>query len=221
MLNTAPGLRAVLFDLDGTLVDSAPDLAASANRLRAQRGLAPLPLAQLRPHGGSGARGMLGAGLGLQPGDAEYEALRLAFLADYAEHLLDNTLAFAGVHALLDGLRARGLAWGIVTNKTLALAQPLQQALLPEPAVLVGGDCTPARKPHPAPLQEALRRLQLTPSDCLYVGDDPRDMQAARAAGMAGVAAGWGYLGVGEGIASWGAALLLEHPLQLLDALPA
>lgn len=214
-------IRAVLFDLDGTLVDSAPDLAASANRLRARRGLPPLPLEQLRPHGGSGARGMLGAGLGLHPGDAEYEAMRLAFLADYAEHLLDNTLAFAGVHELLAGLMARGLSWGIVTNKTLALAQPLQQALLPQPAVLVGGDCTPARKPHPAPLQEALRRLQLEPGHCLYVGDDRRDMQAARAAGMTGVAASWGYLGVGEGIASWGAALSLEHPLQLLDALPA
>lgn len=210
------GLRAVLFDLDGTLVDSAPDLAASANRLRAARGLPPLPLERLRPHCGSGARGMLGEGLGLKPGDADYEDQRIAFLDDYAEHLLDQTLAFDGVTDLLSGLSARGLTWGIVTNKTLALAQPLQRALLPEPAVLVGGDCTPHRKPHPDSLQEALRRLGLAPAHCIYVGDDHRDMLAAQAAGMGGVAAGWGYVGAGESIASWGAALLLEQPLQLL-----
>lgn len=213
--------RVVLFDLDGTLVDSAPDLAASANALRARQGLPPLPLERLRPHVGSGARGMLGEGLGLRPGDPEYEALREAFLADYATRLLDHTALFAGVSRLLDGLRQRGLRWGIVTNKARGLAEPIQQALLPDAATLVGGDCTTQRKPHPAPLLEAARRLDSAPGHCLYVGDDPRDMQAAQAAAMTGLAAGWGYLGVMSPIASWGAAAVLEQPLQLLDWLDA
>ncbi|WP_374659743.1 HAD family hydrolase [Inhella sp.] len=216
---TAP--LAVLFDLDGTLVDSAPDLAASANALRAWRGLPALPLERLRPHVGSGARGMLGEGLGLRPGDADYEALRVAFLADYAQRLLVHTTLFTEVPALLASLRQRGLRWGIVTNKALSLARPIQQALLPEAEALVGGDCTGQRKPHPAPLLEAARRLGCAPAQCLYVGDDPRDMQAARAAEMTGVAAGWGYLGVEAPITSWGPAAVLERPLQLLDWLGA
>jgi phosphoglycolate phosphatase len=215
--------KAVLFDLDGTLVDSAPDLAGSANRLRALQGLPPLPLAALRPFCGSGARGMLEIGLDLRPLDAGYEAARLAFLADYAEHLLDGTHPFADVDELLKRLAARGLRWGIVTNKAESLAQPLQQAFaaLQGAAVLVGGDTTPHRKPHPAPLLEAARRLGLAPQDCIYVGDDERDIQAARAAGMSGLAACWGYLGAGAGVQAWGAAALLEKPLQLLDCLAA
>jgi len=213
----------VLFDLDGTLIDSAPDLAASANRLRARQGLPPLPLALLRPHCGSGARGMLGTGLGLQPGDADYEPQRLAFLDDYAEHLLDQTRAFAGVDQLLRGLADRGLRWGIVTNKAEALARPIVQALgeLQGAAVLVGGDSTPHRKPHPQPLLEAARRLGLEPADCIYVGDDERDMVAARAAGMPGLAACWGYLGPGADVTQWGALATLEQSLHLLDWLPA
>lgn len=211
-------IEAVFFDLDGTLVDSAPDLAASANHLRAQAGLPPLPLEHLRPHVGSGARGMLGAGLGLTPAHADYERLRTAFLADYATRLLDSTQLFAQVPALLAGL---GQPWGIVTNKTLALAQPIQQALLPQARTLVGGDCTPHRKPHPAPLLEAARRLQVAPEACLYVGDDPRDMQAARSAGMPALAAGWGYLGADLPIESWGADAILDQPLHLLDWLAA
>lgn len=213
--------RVVLFDLDGTLVDSAPDLAASANALRHRQGLPPLPIERLRPHVGSGARGMLGEGLGLRPGDPGYETLREAFLADYATRLLERTALFDGVGALLAGLRQRGLRWGIVTNKARGLAEPIQQALLPDAGTLVGGDCTAQRKPHPAPLLEAARRLSVPPAQCLYVGDDPRDMQAARAAEMVGLAAAWGYLGVDQPIASWGAAEVLERPLQLLDWLQA
>lgn len=215
--------KAVLFDLDGTLVDSAPDLAGSANRLRALQGLPPLPLAALRPHCGSGARGMLEIGLELRPLDAGYEAARLTFLADYAEHLLDDTLPFEEVDELLRRLAALGLRWGIVTNKAESLAQPLQQAFaaLRGAAVLVGGDTTAHRKPHPAPLLEAARRLGLTPRDCIYVGDDERDMQAAQAAGMPGLAACWGYLGMGPGVQTWRAAKLLQRPLELLDCLTA
>jgi phosphoglycolate phosphatase len=212
----------ILFDLDGTLVDSAPDLAASANALRAARGLPPLPLAQLRPHVGSGARGMLGAGLGLKPGDAEYEALRLAFLADYATRLLDSTTLFDGIADLLSGLPR----FGIVTNKALALAHPIQQALAPLKAatVLIGGDSTPHRKPHPAPLLAACAQAGVAPADALYIGDDLRDMQAARAAGMPGWAVRWGYLGdPGEAapIEAWGADRIVDSPSQLRLALGA
>lgn len=203
----------ILFDLDGTLVDSAPDLAASANALRAARGLPALPLATLRPHVGSGARGMLGVGLGLRPGDAEYELLRQAFLADYATRLLAQTGLFDGIAELLAGLGH----WGIVTNKSLALAQPIQQGLTPlrQAAVLVGGDCTPHRKPHPAPLLEACARAGVAPARALYVGDDLRDMQAARAAGMPGWAVRWGYLGDSQPIEDWGAERVVESPYAL------
>lgn len=207
----------VLFDLDGTLVDSAPDLAASANALREARGLPPLPLALLRPHVGSGARGMLGAGLGLQPGDAEYEGLRQAFLADYATRLLAQTGLFEGIAELLAGLPH----WGIVTNKSLALAQPIQQGLAPlrEAAVLVGGDCTPHRKPHPAPLLEACARTGVAPQQALYVGDDLRDMRAARAAGMPGWAVRWGYLGDALPIDEWGADRVIDSPAAMIRLL--
>jgi 2-phosphoglycolate phosphatase len=214
-------LRAVLFDLDGTLVDSAPDLAGTANDLLARRGRAPLPLERLRPHGGSGARGMLGEAFGLQPGDAGYLALRDEFLDHYATRLLQATHVFEPVPALLQGLVRRGLAWGIVTNKAMRFAGPLAAALGLEPPAgcLVAGDSTPHAKPHPAPLLEAVRRLGLLPADCVYVGDDHRDMLAARAAGMAGWAAAWGYLGPGADPHAWGADQVLPDPLALLNRL--
>lgn len=215
---------AVLFDLDGTLVDSAPDLAGAANDLRAAAGMAPLPLATLRPMVGAGARGMVGLALGLAPGDPGYEEARAAFLARYAQRLLQDTCAFAAVEPLLRGLDEMGIPWGIVTNKAFHLAEPIVKGLGPlaRSAVLIGGDTTAHAKPHPMPLLEAARRLALAPERCVYVGDDERDMQAAKAAGMPGLAAAWGYLGLGAPVQAWGADAIIEKPEELLNwlALP-
>jgi len=209
---------AVLFDLDGTLVDSAPDLAGAANELRAVRGLPPLPYERLRPMVGTGARGMVGTALGVAPGDDGFEALRDEFLALYERRLLRETAVFAAVEPVLQRLEAHALPWGIVTNKALRFAAPLVEGLSlhRRAAVLIGGDSTPHAKPHPAPLLEAARRLGVPPEACAYVGDDHRDVIAGRAAGMATVAAGWGYLGAGEAIGDWGADIVIDAPHALL-----
>jgi 2-phosphoglycolate phosphatase len=217
-------VRALLFDLDGTLVDSAPDLAGAANDLRAEHGLPALPLSALRPMVGAGARGMVGIAFGVAPGDERFESLRDAFLARYAARLLQETRLFDGVPPLLDELVSRGCAWGIVTNKAARFAEPLLHGLgLHDRAgALVCGDTTPHAKPHPAPLLEAARRIGVAPEECVYVGDDLRDVQAGRAAGMAVLVAGWGYLGFGEPVQAWGADAILAHPAEVLKwpALP-
>jgi len=212
-------IRGVLFDLDGTLIDSAPDLAGAANRLRADHGLAPLPLDDLRPMVGSGARGMVGVAFGVAPGDERFESLRDAFLAHYERGLLERTQPFDGVSDMLAELEARGLAWGIVTNKATRFTAPIVAGLglAQRAGVVVCGDTTPHSKPHPEPLLHAARTLGLAPGNVLYVGDDLRDAQAARAAGMSMLAATWGYLGLGEPVHSWGADALVDAPFQLLD----
>jgi phosphoglycolate phosphatase len=209
----------VLFDLDGTLVDSALDLAGAINELRLARGLEVLPYEQLRPVVGSGARGMVGAAFGLAPGDAGYDMLKDEFLDRYACRLLQDTELFASMPAVLQHLEAHALPWGIVTNKALRFAEPLVQGLRlhQRAAVLIGGDSTPFTKPHPQPLLEAARRIGIAPAQCVYIGDDRRDMLAGRAAGMATVAAAWGYLGVGETVDDWGADAILHAPGALLD----
>lgn len=212
-------LRAVLFDLDGTLIDSAPDLAAAANAMRAARGLAALPAAQYRPHGGSGARGMLRQAFTSAPGHDGYEALKQEFLDRYEMLMFDHTRPFEGVEVELTALGRAGLAWGIVTNKAERFALPLARALCLNAGAVVGGDTTGHTKPHPAPLLEAARRLAVSPEACLYVGDDERDMLAGRAAGMATAVATWGYLGEGSDFRHWGADLELKAPGDLLKCL--
>lgn len=211
-------ITAVLFDLDGTLIDSAPDLAGAANDLRATHGLPAMPYATLRPMVGSGARGMLGAAFGVTPNDSRFADLCDAFLARYAQRLLLETVVFAAMAPVLDKLDAAGMRWGIVTNKAMRFAQPVVQGLglAERAAVFIAGDTTPHAKPHPEPLLEAARRLALPPAACVYVGDDLRDVEAGRAAGMTTLAAAWGYVGQGETVSGWGADSILSSPGQLL-----
>jgi len=210
--------RAVLFDLDGTLIDSAPDLAGACNDMRTARGLAPLPLEALRPMVGSGARGMVGLGFSLGPGDPGYLDLREEFLRRYEARMTQLTRLFADVEPLLEQLRREHLAWGIVTNKIARLAEPLVSRLgfAAFAGAIVSGDTTPHSKPHPAPLLEAARRIGIDPRECVYVGDDRRDVEAGRAAGMATVVAAWGYLGAGEPVAVWGADAVIAAPGDLM-----
>jgi 2-phosphoglycolate phosphatase len=214
-----PVPRAVLFDLDGTLADTAPDLAAAVNALRTERGLAPSPYALLRPTASAGARGMIGAAFGLKPGDAGYEELRLQWFARYEAAMAVHTTLFDGITELLDGIRAAGMDWGIVTNKPARFTDPLvPQIGLAHAACIISGDTTPHAKPHPAPLLEAAHRLGLEPGQCWYVGDDLRDIEAGRAAGMVTVGCNWGYCGAIDP-ANWGADYLLDTPRNLLALL--
>jgi N-acetyl-D-muramate 6-phosphate phosphatase len=213
--------RAVLFDLDGTLIDSAPDLAGVGNDMRIARGLAPYPLAHFRAMVGSGARGMVGRAFGVGPQEEAFAGLRDEFLQRYEARMTQATRVFDGIAAVLDAFDARSLPWGIVTNKATRFADPLVRALglLPRAAALVCGDTTPHAKPHPEPLLEAARRVGVDAGDCIYVGDDLRDVQAGRAAGMATVAVHWGYLGEGDAIETWGADHLAHTPADLLKLL--
>jgi N-acetyl-D-muramate 6-phosphate phosphatase len=208
--------RAILFDLDGTLADTAPDLAGAMNLLRGARGLPPTPYELLRPVASAGARGLIHAAFGLKPEDEGYEELRVGFLDNYAAALAVETRLFDGIAALLDALQTGGLAWGIVTNKAARYTDQLvPQIGLQSAGCVISGDTTPHLKPHPAPLLEAARRLSLAPQQCWYVGDDLRDIQAGRAAGMPTVAAAWGYCGHAEP-ETWEADALIDTPLDLL-----
>ncbi|MDB5764046.1 MAG: family hydrolase [Herminiimonas sp.] len=215
-----PPPRAILFDLDGTLADTAPDLAAAVNQLRTARGLAPASYELLRPVASAGARGLIGAAFDLRPGDDGYEDLRIGFLDNYEKAIAVNSRLFDGVMPLLESLREYGVLWGIVTNKAARFTDLLvPQIGLQAAGCVISGDTTPHPKPHPAPLLEAARRLALAPQDCWYVGDDLRDIQAGRSAGMPTVAAAWGYCGHAEP-ATWGADALAALPLDLLGMIP-
>jgi N-acetyl-D-muramate 6-phosphate phosphatase len=214
-----PAPKALLFDLDGTLADTAPDLAAAVNKMRHDRGLDDTPFEVLRPLASAGARGLIGAAFGIAPGDERYDALRMEFLANYASDIAVHTCLFDGVNELLDGIEKRGLLWGIVTNKPALYTDVLVPLIsLGHAACVISGDTTAHAKPHPQPLLEAARRLQLAPEQCWYVGDDLRDIQAGIAARMPTIAAAWGYCGHTEP-QSWQADVTATYPIDLLELL--
>ena len=214
-------VQAVLFDLDGTLIDSAPDLGAAVDKMRVDRGMPSLPLVHYRPMAGAGARGMIGLAFGFTPEHPEYDLLKEEFFRNYEACMTERTFAFEGVVQMIDALLAAHLPWGVVTNKSKRFAEPLTQAmsLFKTAAVVISGDTTPHAKPHPEPLLEAARRLGIAPSACVYVGDDERDIVAGRAAGMPTVAASYGYLGEKTDISTWGADLHIDSPNKLLQML--
>ncbi|MDQ0012639.1 phosphoglycolate phosphatase [Variovorax boronicumulans] len=213
--------QAVLFDLDGTLIDSAPDLGAAADKMRTDRGLESYPLERYRPHAGSGARGMLGVAFGITPDSPEFLALREEFFVAYERRMLLNTRVFEGVQVLIDAIQARGLLWGVVTNKSMRFTDPLTRAmpLFASAGAIVSGDTTPYAKPHPEPLYEAARRLGVPSEACIYVGDDERDIIAGRAAGMRTVAATYGYMGSQADATLWEADASISSPMELLHLL--
>jgi phosphoglycolate phosphatase len=212
-------VQAVLFDLDGTLVDSAPDLGAAVDVMRTARGLPSLPLAHYRPMAGAGARGMLGLAFGIEPEHADFLSLREEFFTNYEQCLTQRTFAFEGVEAMIDALLELRLPWGVVTNKSSRFTLPLTHAmpLFATARTIISGDTTPHAKPHPLPLLEAARQLGVPPEHCVYVGDDERDIVAGLAAGMHTVAATYGYLGQQTDTRQWGAHATIHSAFELLD----
>ncbi|RRQ24221.1 HAD family hydrolase [Guyparkeria sp. SCN-R1] len=204
--------QAILFDLDGTLLDTAPDMAAALNRVRAEQGLEPMPFDEIRPHVSNGARGLLGIGLGITPEHDSYDGLRERFLALYAEDLAVHTCLFPGLEALVDSLEQRALPWGVVTNKPGELTRRLLEALEITPAVVVCGDDLKRAKPHPDPLLFAAGKLRLSPNTIWYIGDHERDIIAGNAAHMPTVAGRWGYLDGERPIETWGATVVIDRP---------
>lgn len=216
--NRHQAVRAVLFDLDGTLIDSAPDLAAAADKMRLDRGLPSISYEQYRPMAGAGARGMLGIAFDMAPEHPNFLSWREEFFSNYEMCLTQRTQAFTGVEELLSSLKLRGLRWGIVTNKSARFTNALvkQMPVLKDAAVVISGDTTAHAKPHPEPMFEAARRLKISPHHCVYVGDDKRDIQAGQAAGMPSLAASWGYMGSHD-VSTWQADATLLEPDCVLE----
>ncbi len=209
---------AVLFDLDGTFADTAPDLGRAVNAMRAARGLAPVALADTRRVTSLGARGLLSVGFGIGPDHADYPAMREEFLQIYENNLCCDTVLFPGMAELIDSIESRSLRWGIVTNKAERFALPLMQQLgySQRAACIIGGDTTPHMKPHPAPLLAAAKKIGCAADSCLYVGDDERDIKAGKAAGMLTIAVRFGYLN-GSNPDTWDADHVVDTAKEILD----
>jgi phosphoglycolate phosphatase len=209
---------ALLLDLDGTLLDTAPDMGGALNRLRSERDLAPLPPGIIRPVVSHGAARLVKLGFPEAQGD-EFEQLRLRFLEVYSQHVAEETQPFPGMLDVLDLLEQRDLPWGVVTNKPGWLTDPLMRrlGLFDRAGCVVSGDTVAERKPHPLPLLHAAGLIGVAPQCCVYVGDAERDIQAGRAAGMRTVVAAYGYIGAEDSPAEWNATGIIEHPRHMLD----
>ena len=211
--------QGLLFDLDGTLLDTAPDMAAALDALRAEEGLPALPFAQVRGHVSHGSLGLVRIGFGTELPQTRTDALRQRFLDIYAARLCEGTRLFPGMDEVLDTLDRLGIAWGIVTNKPGFLTDPLLQTLglYERSRCVVSGDTLPQRKPHPAPLLHAAQLCGLAGDDCVYLGDAERDIAAGRAAGMYTAIAGWGYTDAADRPETWGADTALDQPINTLS----
>lgn len=211
-------VRGVLFDLDGTLLDTAPDMASALNALRVAEGLAPLPFEKIRGEVSHGSKAMIETGFGKNLAEDQAEALRQRFLGHYTETLCRDTKLFPRMESVLDTLEKAGMAWGVVTNKPAFLTHPLLRALHLEQrcCCIVSGDTLPRRKPYPDPLIHAAAQCGLAPAQCVYIGDAERDIASGRAAGMATAVACWGYIGADDHPEIWGADHLLHKPADVL-----
>jgi phosphoglycolate phosphatase len=220
-LSLAVVIKAVLFDLDGTFADTAPDLAAAVNHVRQVHHLPPLPLEILRPQASHGSVGLLKVGMNAVPTDANFPALRDLFLDHYTAHICDQTSLFPGMAEFISALEEQGLPWGIVTNKPHRFTLPLMQALgyAERAACLVSGDTCENSKPHPQPMWHAAQIIQIPPENCLYLGDDKRDMEAANAAGMTGIIAEYGYIDPTADLDLWQAAGRVKTLAQMSEYL--
>lgn len=209
----------VLFDLDGTLVDTAPDLGFALNTLLEQEGHQPLDHARIRPVASHGSAGLLKLGFGIEKEDPVYPALQQRFLSVYAENIARESALFIGMQQVLDGLRAQGIRWGVVTNKPSFLTIPLMEALqlTDAAACIVSADTTPFSKPHPAPMLHACELVDVKPVDCIYIGDAERDIQAAHNAHMRSVVALYGYIADSDKPESWQADCMINHPHEILQ----
>jgi 2-phosphoglycolate phosphatase len=197
--------RAVLFDLDGTILHTAPDLAGAINDMRIERGLAALPVEDLAPFCSFGGRGMLEKGLAMLPEHAEYPAAYNAFIEAYRVRMTRETAPYDGIRELMQALQAEQIGWGVVTNKAERLAVPLMDAMAfdPLPGCVIGGDTAGVAKPDPAPILLACERMGVDPTDCIYIGDSDRDIAAGRAAGMSTIGVAYGYVPVGDDANDW------------------
>lgn len=209
----------VLFDLDGTLVDTAPDLGYALNTLLEQEGHQPLDHARIRPVASHGSAGLLKLGFGVEKEDPIYPALQQRFLSLYAENIARESALFIGMQQVLDGLSAQGIRWGVVTNKPSFLTIPLMEALqlTDAAACIVSADTTPFSKPHPAPMLHACKLVDTKPIDCIYIGDAERDIQAAHNAHMRSVVALYGYISETDEPEAWQADCMINHPYEILQ----